>query len=56
MIDRIEVYRTIDKRDRIGLQGVFERLVEQGCERWEALAWVYWIAPADVKKRILELA
>lgn len=55
MIDRLAVYRTIDKRDRIGLLGVFDKLVELGCERWEALAWVYWIAPADVQKRIREL-
>jgi hypothetical protein len=55
MIDRFTVYRTIDKRDRIGLLGVFNALVEAGCERWEALAWCYWIAPVHIKKRIREL-
>lgn len=55
MIDRLAVYRTIDKRDRIGLLGVFNSLVDQGCERWEALAWVYWIAPSHIQKRIAEL-
>lgn len=55
MIDRITVYRTIDKRDRIGLHGVFELLVKLGCERWEALAWCFWIAPPHIQNRILEL-
>ena len=56
MIDRLEIYRTIDKRDRIGLPGVFDRLVEIGLPRWQALAWCYWIAPVPIKKRIRELA
>lgn len=56
MIDPLAVYRTIDKRDRIGLYGVFEALVALGMERWEALAWCYWIAPVGIKKRILELS
>ena len=50
------IYRTIDKRDRIGLYGVFEKLVEGGMQRWEALAWCWFIAPVHIKKRILELA
>lgn len=56
MIDRLTVYRTIDKRDRIGLDGVFHLLVRLGAERAEALAWCYWIAPDAIKKRILDLA
>lgn len=56
MIDRLTVYRTIDKRDRIGLPAVFDALVALGAERAEALAWCYWIAPVSVKKRILDLA
>jgi hypothetical protein len=55
MIDRLAVYRTIDKRDRIGLPAVFEQLVELGAERAEALAWCYWIAPVSIKRRVLEL-
>ena len=55
MIDPLAVYRTIDKRDRIGLPGVFDELVKIGLERWQALAWCYWIAPVDIKKRIREL-
>lgn len=51
----LEVYRTIDKRDRIGLPGVFETLVAIGLPRWQALAWCYWIAPVPIKKRIREL-
>lgn len=53
---RLFIYRTIDKRDRIGLPGVFEALVEGGLARWEALAWSYWIAPVAIKKRIMDLA
>lgn len=54
MIDRLTVYRTIDKRDRIGLHGVFELLVNLGAERAEALAWCYFIAPPHIKKRFKE--
>jgi hypothetical protein len=56
MTDRLAIYRTIDKRDRIGLHGVFEALVALGLERWQALAWCYWIAPVAIKKRILVLS
>lgn len=55
MTDPLAVYRTIDKRDRIGLYGVFEALVKLGLERWQALAWCYWIAPPHIKKRIMDL-
>lgn len=56
MIDPLAIYRTIDKRDRIGLPGVFDALVSLGLERWQALAWCYWIAPLHIKKRIVDLA
>ncbi len=46
------VLRTIDKRDRIGLLGVFEKLVDGGVERWKALRIVYHIAPRTIQKRI----
>ena len=55
MIDQLAIYRTIDKRDRIGLPGVFDALVALGLQRWQALAWCYWIAPVHIKKRIREL-
>ena len=51
----LDVYRTIDKRDRIGLHGVFEALVALGLPRWQALAWCYWIAPVHIKMRLQEL-
>lgn len=56
MIDPHAVCRTIDKRDRIGLPAVFDELVRLGLERWQALAWCYWIAPPAIKKRIMGLA
>ena len=56
MTDTLAIYRTIDKRDRIGLHGVFDALVALGLARWQALAWCYWIAPVHIKKRILDLA
>ena len=56
MTDTLAIYRTIDKRDRIGLLGVFNALVGLGLPRWQALAWVYWIGPVSLKKRILDLA
>jgi hypothetical protein len=56
MTDRLAIYRTIDKRDRIGLYGVFEALVALGLERWQALAWCCWIAPVAIKKHIVDLA
>lgn len=50
------VLRTIDKRDKIGLFGVFEKLVEEGgMERWKALRICGHIAPPHVQKRLLEL-
>lgn len=49
------VLRTIDKRDRIGLYGVFETLVDGGVERWKALRICAHIAPAHIQKRIREL-
>ena len=49
------VLRTIDKRDRIGLYGVFETLVDGGLERWKALRICCHIAPPHVQKRVLEL-
>jgi hypothetical protein len=49
------VLRTIDKRDRIGLYGVFETLVDGGVERWKALRICCHIAPPHVQKRVLEL-
>lgn len=55
MTDPVAIYRTIDKRDRIGLVGVFDALVAIGLARWQALAWCYWIAPPTIKKRIREL-
>ena len=54
MIDPLAIYRTIDKRDKIGLPAVFDALVAIGLERWQALAWCYWIAPVHIKKRIRE--
>jgi len=49
------VLRTIDKRDHIGLHGVFDKFVEYGIPRWKALMYCYWIAPVHIKKRIREL-
>ena len=49
------VLRTIDKRDHIGLFGVFEKLVDYGIPRWQALMYCYVIAPLHIKKRIREL-
>jgi hypothetical protein len=49
------VLRTIDKRDRIGLYGVFETLVDGGLDRWKALRICCHIAPPHVQKRVMEL-
>lgn len=50
------VLRTIDKRDKIGLMGVFDRLVDEGgLERWNALRICCHIAPPAVQKRVKEL-
>lgn len=49
------VLRTIDKRDRIGLLGVFNTLVDGDVDRWKALRICYYIGPPCVQKRIREL-
>jgi hypothetical protein len=49
------VFRTMDKRDKIGLYGVFEMLVDGGVERWNALRICCFLAPRDIQRRIMEL-
>lgn len=48
----VQVFREMDKRDRIGLPAVFDNLVSAGLPRWKALRCCYFIAPRDIQKRI----
>jgi uncharacterized membrane protein len=47
------IYRTLDKRDKLGLLGVYNKLVDEGgVPKNEALAWAAFVGPSDVKRTV----